>query len=152
MSTGMKNTEWAVAADHAGYALKETLKATLMERGVTVRDFGAMNDAPTDYPDFAQALARWIGEGEQRRGVLLCGSGIGMSIAANRFPAVRAALCRSPEDARLARAHNDANVLCLGARLTDEKTAKECLARFIDTAFERGRHVERVKKLGGCDA
>ncbi len=136
-----------VASDHAGFELKEVLKVELEALGMTVEDLGAYNTDAVDYPDIADALAKVVSEDPERRGLLLCGTGIGASIAANRHRRVRAALCHSAETARLAREHNDANVLVLGGRVTDPETAKECLRVFLDTAFGEGRHIPRVAKL-----
>lgn len=137
----------AIASDHAGVGLKEALKADIEQLGFAVNDMGAHGTNSVDYPDFAHALARWV-EQHQGRGVLICGSGIGMSIAANRHKGVRAALCCDADSARLAREHNDANVLCLGARRTDAETARGILRVFMQTGFEGGRHQRRVEKLG----
>ena len=136
-----------IAADHAGFALKETLKATLQTRGFEVRDLGTHDTESVDYPDFADALASALANGGARRGVLLCGTGIGASIAANRHRGVRAALCHDAETARMSRLHNDANVLVLGGRVTPSDVAVECLHIFLDTPFEGGRHERRVAKL-----
>lgn len=142
----MSDFDVAIASDHAGFSLKETLKAWLVARGLRVKDFGVPDERSVDYPDFAHPLCRWVEEASGR-GVLICGSGVGMSIAANRHAAIRAALCLTPGMAELARKHNDANVLCLGARLVDESTAIRILTQFLDTAFEGGRHVARIEKL-----
>jgi len=138
----------AIAADHAGVSLKETLKSELDELGFDVLDLGTNGPESVDYPDFANAVADTIRAGKANRGVLVCGSGIGVSIAANRHPGIRAALCHDAVTARLARQHNDANVLVLGARTTGLDVAKDCLRIFMDTAFEGGRHARRVDKLG----
>jgi len=137
----------AIAADHAGFDLKTELVAQLRESGYRVVDLGT--DAPdsVDYPDFAHKLVDALREGTAERGVLVCGSGIGISMAANRHRGIRAAPCYSVEAARLARQHNDANVLALGARLTDPDTAKACLTAFLETEFEGGRHQRRVDKI-----
>lgn len=137
----------AIASDHAGFALKSTLAAELRALGHKVRDLGTDSPESVDYPDFGAALARTIEAGEVRRGVIICGTGIGISMAANRFAAVRAAVCHDATSARLARRHNDANVLALGARLIGEETAKDCLRTFLATEFEGGRHARRVDKL-----
>ena len=137
----------AIAADHAGYELKCSLKQRLIEDGFDVVDLGTDNSESVDYPDFARALAKEIADGRSARGILLCGSGIGMSIAANRFPGVRAALVSDEEGARLARRHNDANVLVLGARRIEQSVAEDCLNAFITTPFEGGRHQRRVQKM-----
>lgn len=138
----------AIGADHAGCALKESLSDVLAELDFHVLDLGTNGADSVDYPDFANAVAAAITEGRAQRGVLVCGSGIGMSIGANRHPGVRAALCHNEQTARLAREHNDANVLVLGARTTDPETAKNCVKVFFSTAFDGGeRHARRVAKL-----
>jgi len=136
----------ALASDHAGYELKETLKAYLDGRAEIV-DLGTNSTESVDYPDFGKAMGEVITEGRAELGIIVCGSGIGISIAANRFPAVRAALCTTSEMAHLARQHNDANVLALGARITDLDTAKACVDSFIHGEFEGGRHQRRVDKV-----
>ncbi|MCR9255063.1 MAG: ribose 5-phosphate isomerase B [Alphaproteobacteria bacterium] len=140
----------AMASDHAGYALKEALRADLEADRTDIRvvDLGT-HDAKesVDYPDFGNAMARAIESGEVDAGVVVCGTGIGISIAANRSPAVRAALCHDATTARLAREHNDANVLALGARVIGPETARECVKVFLETSFAGGRHVRRVAKL-----
>lgn len=138
----------ALAADHAGYALKEKLKEVLVERGLDILDLGTYSAEPADYPDQANAVAAAIAEGRAQRGVLVCGTGIGIAIAANRHRHIRAALCHDVTTARLAREHNDANVLALGGRIVGEATARDCLATFLDTPFAGGRHARRVAKLG----
>ncbi len=137
-----------IAADHAGYEMKHALKQRLTDEGFDVVDLGTDNEDSVDYPDFAARLAESIVDGRSARGVLLCGSGIGMSIAANRFPGVRAALVSDAGTARLARQHNDANVLVIGARQIDAAVAEECLDAFLTTEFEGGRHQRRVRKMG----
>lgn len=136
-----------IASDHAGFELKEILKAELQSLGLAVEDLGAYSTDAVDYPDIANALADVVSADAERVGLLLCGTGIGASIAANRHRRVRAALCHSPETAAMAREHNDANVLVLGGRVIDPDTAKECLRVFLDTAFGEGRHIPRVAKL-----
>jgi ribose 5-phosphate isomerase B len=138
----------AIAADHGGYDLKGSLKEALEGMGYDVLDLGTDGPEPVDYPDFADAMAAALGGGRAERGVLICGSGIGISIAANRHRHVRAALCHSIEAAQLARQHNDANVMAVGARLTDVEMAKDMLFVFLETDFEAGRHLQRVTKLG----
>jgi ribose 5-phosphate isomerase B len=137
----------AIASDHAGFTLKETLKSQLNALGFVPLDLGAHSEESVDYPDFGNAMAEAIKAGKATRGVLICGSGIGISIAANRHKHIRAALCHSEETARLSREHNDANVLALGARIVDETTAKAALNAFLTTAFAGGRHAKRVEKL-----
>ena len=139
----------AVASDHAGYDLKEDLKQYLQSKGYDVLDLGTNGPESVDYPDFGAAMGKAIENADASRGVLVCGSGIGISIAANRNPAVRAALCQTGLAARLARQHNDANVLALGARLIGVETAFDCVDAFLTTDFEGGRHQRRVDKMGG---
>lgn len=138
----------AIASDHAGFEYKDALKRQLTEWGYEVLDLGTDSTASVDYPDFGRRLARAVAEGKVRRGVIICGTGIGISIAANREPKVRAALCHDATSARLARQHNDANVLALGARLVGVEVARDTLRAFLDTQFEGGRHAGRVAKLG----
>jgi ribose 5-phosphate isomerase B len=138
----------AIAADHAGLDLKSALSEELRQAGFTVLDLGTSSADSVDYPDFGDALAGAIKGGRVGRGVLVCGTGIGISIAANRHKGVRAALCRDATDARLAREHNDANVLVLGGRTTGIEVAKDCLKTFLATPFAGGRHARRVQKLG----
>lgn len=135
-----------IASDHAGFDLKQAVIAHL--GAANVLDLGTNGPESVDYPDFGTAAAGAIERGEAERGIIICGSGIGISIAANRNPVVRAALCMTPEMARLGRLHNDANVLALGARLVDVDTALECVDAFLKTEFEGGRHTRRVEKLG----
>ncbi len=138
----------AVASDHAGFDLKEALKSELEADGYAVLDLGTHNGDSVDYPDFGIALANAIAEGKAGQGLLVCGTGIGISIAANRNPAVRAAVCHDVTTARLARQHNDANVLVLGSRIIGASVASETLRAFLCTKFEGGRHARRVEKLG----
>ena len=138
----------AIASDHAGYGLKSTLAEELAGMGHAVLDLGTHNRDSVDYPDFGEALANAILDGRADRGVLVCGTGIGISMAANRHPGIRAANCRDETSARLARLHNDANVLALGERLIGVAVAKECLKVFLETDYEGGRHAGRVAKLG----
>ncbi len=137
----------AIAADHGGFELKSILIPELRALGHDVLDLGTMSRDSVDYPDFAEALAGAIRDGRAARGVLVCGSGIGMSIAANRHRAIRAALVHDSTSARLARQHNDANVLVLGGRLLGPELAKDCLKTFFTTPFDGGRHAQRVAKM-----
>ena len=137
----------AVASDHAGFDLKEILKRDLQEAGLEVLDLGTHSTASVDYPDFGQAMAETIAAGKVERGVIVCGTGIGISIAANRNPKVRAALVHDVTSARLTREHNDANVIAFGQRLIGTEVAREALKVFLDTPFEGGRHANRVAKL-----
>lgn len=137
----------AVASDHAGFDLKEILKRDLQEAGLEVLDLGTHSTASVDYPDFGRAMAETIAEGKVERGVIVCGTGIGISIAANRNPKVRAALVHDVTSARLTREHNDANVIAFGARVIGTEVAREALKVFLKTPFEGGRHANRVAKL-----
>jgi ribose 5-phosphate isomerase B len=139
--------EILIASDHAGFELKEMLEAELQRMGYAVRDLGTNSPDSTDYADFAHPLAREVSEGKAKKGVLLCGTGLGMSYVANRYPNVRAAVTWSPEVAELARSHNDSNVLVLPARFVDERQAREILLKWLETPFEGGRHERRVKKI-----
>jgi ribose 5-phosphate isomerase B len=137
----------AIASDHAGFALKSVLKRELEALGYAPLDLGTDDTASVDYPDYADRLAQAIKAGKAVRGILVCGTGIGISIAANRHQEIRAALCQDVTTARLSREHNDANVLVLGGRIVGEEVAKECLKAFLETAFAGGRHEGRVAKL-----
>lgn len=136
-----------IASDHAGFELKEKLKAKLTALGYDVEDLGTNSAVSTDYPDYAHPLANAIASGAAKRGVLLCGTGLGMSYAANRHPHVRAAVAWLPEIAELARKHNDANVLVVPARFVSEQDSEDILKKFLDTPFEGGRHQPRVDKI-----
>ena len=146
----MRSDTIAIASDHGGYELKTSLIKDIEARGLTVIDLGTDGPDSVDYPDFADALARVIRDGKAARGILLCGSGIGISIAANRHPELRAALVHDGLTARLARQHNDANVLVMGGRLVGPELAKDCLDVFLKTEFEGGRHARRVAKMSRC--
>lgn len=137
----------ALGADHAGVALKDALREALELRGIAVRDLGTGATASVDYPDFAHAVARAVAAGEATQGVLCCGSGIGMAMTANRHAGVRAAVLHNATEARLARAHNDANVACFGARTTGTEVALDALAAFLATPYEGGRHDRRLAKM-----
>lgn len=137
----------AIASDHAGYELKTALKQELTSLGCLVVDLGADGSESVDYPDFGYAMAHALRAGKAQLGVLVCGSGIGISIAANRYPEIRAALVHDGLGARLARQHNDANVICFGGRMIGDEVARDCLRVFLETAFEGGRHIQRVEKL-----
>ncbi len=143
----MSDKPIAIACDHAGLALKSDLKQQLVDMGHAVLDLGTDTDVSVDYPDYGFAMARALRDGDVERGVLVCGSGIGISMAANRYAEVRAALVHDALGARMARAHNDANVICFGGRMIGPETAKDCLTTFLDTTFEGGRHARRVDKL-----
>jgi ribose 5-phosphate isomerase B len=138
----------AIASDHAGYEMKTALKEEISSLGYGVLDLGTDSPDSVDYPDFAHALAEAVTQGKAGQGVLVCGSGIGVSITANRHPGIRAALCHNAETARLSRQHNNANVLAMGERIIGVDVARECLRAFLETEFEGGRHARRVAKMG----
>ena len=137
-----------IASDHGGIDLKELLKSDLERKGLVVVDLGTHGPESVDYPDFADLMAQALKAGQAERGVLICGTGIGISIAANRHGHVRAALVHDAFGARMARQHNDANVLVLGGRTLGPEVARDCLDIFLSTPFEGGRHARRVAKLG----
>ena len=136
-----------IASDHAGFELKEHLERALRDLGYDVEDLGTHSPASTDYPDYAHPLAEQVEQGVAKRGVLLCGTGLGMSYAANRHSGVRAAVAWTPEIAELARKHNDANVLVLPARFVSEEDGVAILKMWLNTAYEGGRHARRVEKI-----
>jgi ribose 5-phosphate isomerase B len=136
-----------VASDHAGFDLKERLKASLDRLGVRYEDAGPSSPDAVDYPDYAKKVAARVSRGEAERGLLVCGSGQGMAMAANRFRGVRAAVPSDEESARLSREHNDANVLALGGRMLDPDRAERILKVWLETPFAGGRHAERVRKI-----
>ncbi len=141
----------ALSADHAGYALKDELVAWLRNDGHEVIDLGTNGPGSVDYPDYGARLARALQQGEAERGIVICGSGIGIAIAANRNSACRCAQVAEPLSAALARAHNDANAIALGSRLIGPEMAKACVAAFLSTDFEGGRHQRRVDMLSSQD-
>ena len=141
-----------IASDHAGFELKERLRVALAEMGYAVEDIGTHSTASTDYPDYAHPLAQEVSDGQSARGVLLCGTGLGMSYVANRYPGVRAAVAWNPEVAALARKHNDANVLVLPARFVSDEDALAILQAWLTTPFEGGRHQGRVAKIERDDS
>ena len=143
----MPSKSIVIASDHAGYELKECLKRELSEMGFEVMDLGTDSEDSVDYPDFGHAAAEAIADGQVDCGVIVCGTGIGISIAANRHPGVRAALCHDAEMAKLSREHNDANLLALGGRTTELGVARACLKSFLETSYEGGRHDRRIAKL-----
>lgn len=137
----------ALGADHRGYALKERLRKLLISLGHRTIDFGTTSAEPVDYPDYALVVARAVSEGRVDRGILICSTGIGMSIAANRLPMVRAALCDSVRLARLSREHNNANILCLGADVVSPALAQRIVRVWLRTEFAGGRHARRLGKI-----
>jgi ribose 5-phosphate isomerase B len=141
----------ALGADHAGVVLKDRIKQHLDRRGIAYTDFGTTTTDSVDYPDFATTVGREVAAGHYDRGVLVCGTGIGMAIAANKVPHVRAAPVVDEKSAALSREHNDANVLALGARVTDEALALRLLDIFLDTQFAGGRHQRRLDKIAALD-
>jgi len=141
----------AMAADHAGFELKEKLRRKLAEEGHEIGDFGTHSADSCDYPDFAEAVAREIAAGRFERGVLVCSTGIGMAIAANKVRGVRATPAESEDEVRLTREHNDANVLTLGSRYLDEERAANLIRVFLSTSFTGGRHARRVEKIAGIE-
>ena len=140
-----------IAADHAGFEMKEKVVAELRKLGYNPQDLGATSSESSDYPDYAHPLAQEISRGEAKRGILLCGSGIGMDIVANRYPHVRAALAWKPEIAELSRQHNDSNVLVLPARFISDAEGLEIVKRWLETNFEGGRHGRRVEKIDATE-
>jgi len=141
----------ALGADHAGFPLKEDLKTWLIGRGYDVVDLGTQSAESVDYPDFAVGVGSAVTAGKADRGILVCGTGIGMAMAANKLPGVRAATCSDAFTARMSREHNDANVLALGARITSREAAIEILELWLDTDFAGGRHARRVDKIVALD-
>lgn len=137
----------AIASDHAGLDLKDKIIKFLQDAGQPVSDFGTHNRDSVDYPDYGIPVAQAVSDGKIERGILICGSGIGMSIVANKFPGVRAALCYDPFTAKVSRLHNDANVLVLGQRVLEEKTALEIVRSWLATGFDGGRHARRLAKI-----
>ena len=136
-----------LASDHAGFKLKEEIKRFLIKRRNKVLDLGTKNTNPVDYPDFAHLLSRKMKTNNNKFGILVCGSGIGMDMAANKHKNVRAALCYNVKSAKLSRQHNNANVMTIGSRLTKKNLALKCVTTFIKTDFQGGRHLNRVRKI-----
>ncbi len=139
----------AIGSDHAGFQLKETLRTYLHNKGFDVMDFGTFSEERADYPDFAHPVASAVEHNEVDMGVLVCGSGNGVNMSANRHHGVRSALCWTEEIAKLARQHNDANIIALPARFISIEEAEKCVDAFFSTSFEGGRHTDRVKKIEG---
>ncbi|HQR36514.1 MAG TPA: ribose 5-phosphate isomerase B [Blastocatellia bacterium] len=136
-----------IASDHAGLPGKETVKKTLDEMGIEYEDLGTYSQDSVDYPDYAERVARRVAAGEAERGVLVCGSGIGMEIAANKIPGIRAALAWNEETAKLSREHNDANIVAIGSRTTPQETIEQITRAFMTTDFSAGRHIQRIEKI-----
>jgi len=137
----------AIGADHAGFELKETIKQYLAEQGITIHDHGTCSPDPVDYPDYARAVGEEVAKGQADWGILVCGTGIGMSMAANKVPGIRAARVSTENEAQLSREHNDSNVLAIGGRVLDENTALKIVERWLNTPFSGGRHARRVEKI-----
>lgn len=141
----------AIGADHAGFELKQKIKEALLKQGYQLDDKGTTSLESVDYPDFARQVGEDVVQQKAERGILVCGSGIGMEIAANKVPGIRAANARTELDAQLSREHNDANVLALGARMMDEPTALKIIDKWLHTGFSGGRHQQRVDKITGIE-
>lgn len=141
----------AIGADHAGFALKEKVREYLISKGYEVEDHGTDSTEAVDYPDFAERVATRVAAKEAAFGVLMCGTGLGVAMSANKVPGIRAAPCNDTLSARMAREHNDANVLAMGGRLLDEATARKILDTWLSTPFAGGRHQRRVDKIAGID-
>lgn len=137
----------ALGSDHGGFQLKEAIKKHLTEKNIEFKDFGAFSEESVDYPDFAKKVAEAVVSGNAEKGILVCGTGIGISIAANKVPGVRAALCSETFSAKMSREHNDANILCLGERVVGKGLALEIVDVWLETEFAGGRHEGRVKKI-----
>lgn len=140
----------AIGGDHAGFQYKKEVVAFLTSKGIEVKDFGPFSESSVDYPDFAHPVANAVEKKEFDFGILICGSGNGVAMAANKHAGIRAALCWNTELAGLARQHNNANVLCLPARFIDLATAKACVDSFVTVPFEGGRHLNRIEKISHC--
>ena len=137
----------AIGSDHGGFALKQAVMAHLREKGIEYRDYGTYTEDSCDYPEFGEAVARAVASGEADRGIAICGTGIGISIAANKVRGIRAAVCGDCYSAEMTRRHNDANVLCMGARVVGSGLAMKIVDVFLETPFEGGRHARRVAKI-----
>ena len=144
---GNEGKKIAIGCDHAGYELKDAIKEDLIAKGYEVKDFGTNGPDSVDYPDYVHPLANAIESGEFPLGIVICGSGNGVNITVNKHQAIRSALCWNPELAKMARLHNDANILALSARYVDEKVSMECVDAFLSNEFEGGRHQNRVDKI-----
>jgi len=136
-----------ISSDHAGFKLKETIKDYLRNKKIKFEDLGPMNDASVDYPDYAHKVAKKVKLNKSNVGILVCGSGTGMNIAANKHKNIRAAQCFNPKSTKLSRLHNDANIITLGSRLITKKNALKFISIFLNTKFDGGRHLKRVKKI-----
>ena len=142
---------YAIGSDHGGYELKQVVMAHLKERGVEFRDYGTFSTDSCDYPDYGEAVARAVASGECERGIVVCGTGIGISIAANKVHGIRCALCGDCYSAEMSREHNDANMLALGGRVLGEGLALKIVDAFLDTEFAGGRHARRLAKIAAIE-
>ncbi len=142
---------YAIGSDHGGYELKQAVMSHLKERGVEFRDYGTFSTDSCDYPDYGEAVARAVASGECERGIVVCGTGIGISIAANKVHGIRCALCGDCYSAEKSREHNDANMLALGGRVLGEGLALKIVDAFLDTEFAGGRHVRRLAKIAAIE-
>jgi ribose 5-phosphate isomerase B len=138
----------AIGSDHGGFKLKEYLRQFLLKAGHKVRDYGCFSENPVDYPDIARPLAKAVAQKRYAFGILVCGTGIGVSMVANKVPGIRAALCHNIFTAQMAREHNNANILCLGGRVLSRPLAQQIVQKFLSASFTGGRHLRRVKKIG----
>ena len=136
-----------IASDHAGFILKDYIKDSLIHKNISVIDLGTLNNNSVDYPDYAKKVAKRVKQKKSDAGILICGSGTGMAISANKIKGIRAAVCYNLKSTQLSRLHNNANVICLGSRLTKKKDIKKIVISFLKTKFEGGRHLRRVKKI-----
>lgn len=152
MAESLGKPRIALGADHAGFPIKETIREFLENEGYALQDFGTWSEESVDYPDYGKAVGECVANGQADYGIAVCGSGIGISIAANKVPTIRAALAHNVDTARLAREHNDANVLAMGGRVVNGKQAIEMVQTFLSTAFLGGRHARRVEKIGLLEA
>lgn len=146
-----KINKFAIASDHAGYDLKESLKRSLKEEGIDLLDLGPQNSDSVDYPDYGIKLAKAVAEDDGMNGIVICGTGIGMSIVVNRFPGIRGTLCSDVYTAKLCREHNDSNILILGGRVVGQGLALEIVKTWLSTSFEGGRHQKRLDKIKNID-
>ncbi|MBW2250479.1 MAG: ribose 5-phosphate isomerase B [Deltaproteobacteria bacterium] len=146
------NTPIIIGCDHAAYPLKEKVKNYLTGKGIDVKDVGTNSEKSVDYPDFGKKVASMVSNGNFKRGILMCGTGIGMSMVANKFSHVRAALCTEPFSAEMSRRHNDSNILVMGGRMTGETLALEIVRVWLETPFDGGRHQERLNKFDTIDS
>tara|TARA_X000001036_G_scaffold415329_1_gene431361 strand:+ start:995 stop:1432 length:438 start_codon:yes stop_codon:yes gene_type:complete len=142
-----KNKKICIASDHAGFKLKELIKTHLINKNISIIDLGPTTESSVDYPDYAKKVSNRIKSKKSEMGILICGSGTGMAISANKVKGIRAAVCYNLSSTRLSRQHNDANIISIGARLTKKDTALKLISAFLKTRFEGGRHLRRVKKI-----